>query len=172
MRRFPTALTGTIAALLVTAGCGGSQQGGAAPPPARPAQATSTPTMPGSPTPVPNAPVRVSDTKIGEILVDGQGRTVYLFEKDKEGKPTCYDECAEEWPPYLTEGKPKAEDGAKADLLSTTARKDGAEQVTYGKWPLYYYHDDKKPGDTTGHDKKEFGAEWYALNAAGKKAGE
>ncbi|TMR11565.1 hypothetical protein ETD86_35325 [Nonomuraea turkmeniaca] len=148
MRRIPALLTGTIATAALLAGLGGT----------------------GLADQVPSAPVAIGDTKIGKILVDGEGRTLYLFERDTEGKSTCYGGCAENWPPYLTDGEPTAEEGTKADLLSTTNRKDGSEQVVYGKWPLYYYHEDKKPGDTFGHDIDEFGAEWYALQADGKKA--
>ncbi|MEU7895171.1 hypothetical protein AB0B45_20205 [Nonomuraea sp. NPDC049152] len=121
-------------------------------------------------TPVAAATVKVASSSIGKILVDGKGMTLYLFEKDKNGKSDCYDACAKAWPPYLTKGEPKAEQGAKADLLKTVSRTDGGTQVVYGQWPLYYYHDDKKPGDVTGQDKEAFGAEWYALNPQGEKA--
>lgn len=164
MRKILAPLMGTIAASLMIAGGGGHSTAGAAM--ATPA----TPDKTGYGTPAPDATVRVGDTGIGKIIVDAEGRTLYLFEKDTSGKSTCYDQCAEAWPPYLTTAAPQAGEGAKADLISTTTRSDGSKQVVYGKWPLYYYHDDKKPGDTTGHDKEEFGAEWYALTAAGTKA--
>jgi predicted lipoprotein with Yx(FWY)xxD motif len=112
----------------------------------------------------------VAESKIGKILVDGDGMTLYLFEKDKNGKSACYDACAGAWEPYVSGGEPQAGDGAKAALLKTVDRTDGERQVVYGRWPLYRYEDDKKPGDVTGHDKNEFGADWYALGADGKKA--
>jgi predicted lipoprotein with Yx(FWY)xxD motif len=181
MRTLLAPWAGTAAALLLLTGCGGGAGTGAEPASAPPAPVTYTPAPSPSPspddgadraTPVADAPVRVDETGIGQILVDGEGRTLYLFEKDKSRKSSCYGECAKAWPPYLSTGEPQAEEGAKADLLSTTKRDDGTEQVVYGKWPLYYYHGDKEPGDTTGHDIEEFGAEWYAVNADGKKAGE
>ncbi|MGW4476734.1 COG4315 family predicted lipoprotein [Nonomuraea sp. NPDC004354] len=149
------------AALLVIAGCGGTAE-----------QRTSEQVAvhPAVATPMQPAAVRVTSSSIGKILVDDKGMTLYMFEKDKDGKPTCYDACAKEWPPYLTKGEPKASEGAKADLLKTADRTDDGTQVVYGKWPLYRYHDDKKPGDVYGHDKEAFGAEWYALNAKGEKA--
>ncbi|GAA2698652.1 lipoprotein [Nonomuraea recticatena] len=164
MRKILAPLMGTVAVSLVIAGGGGHSIEGAA------MAASSTPDETLSGMSDPNPSVRVGDTGIGKIIVDAQGRTLYLFEKDTGGKSTCYGECAKEWPPYLTTDAPRAGEGAKADLVSTTTRDDGSKQVVYGKWPLYYYHDDKKAGDTTGHDKEEFGAEWYALTAAGMKA--
>ncbi|GAA2390260.1 COG4315 family predicted lipoprotein [Nonomuraea africana] len=167
MRKALAALSVTIAALVATTGCGGDRTEGATPPTT---PAPMTPGETGNGTPAGRAEVKVGDTKLGKILVDAEGRTLYLFEKDKDRKSDCYDACAKAWPPYLTTGKPEAGEGAKADLLSTTTRDDGSKQVVYGKWPLYYYQNDKNPGDTTGHDIEGFGAEWYALTPAGKKA--
>ncbi|MEU8109986.1 hypothetical protein AB0C18_40400 [Nonomuraea muscovyensis] len=185
MRTLPAPLIGTTIALFLLTACGGTG-GGTEPASAPPAPASYSPASPGpdgsppetgmspdgSPgaaTPVPDAPVGMAESGIGRILVDGEGRTLYLFEKDKNGKSSCDGACAKAWPPYLTEGKPKAEEGAKQDLLSTTKRDDGGTQVVYGDWPLYYYQGDEKAGDTSGHDIEEFGAEWYAVGPNGKK---
>ncbi|WP_431898514.1 COG4315 family predicted lipoprotein [Nonomuraea sp. bgisy101] len=154
-------LLAPAAAFLMITSCGGTAEHRAS------EQGAINPAMA---TPVAPATVHLASSSIGKILVDDEGMTLYLFEKDKNGTSACYDECAEEWPPYLTKGDPKAEQGAKPDLLTTVNRTDGGTQVVYGRWPLYHYHDDKKPGDLTGHDKKEFGAEWYAVNAQGHKA--
>jgi predicted lipoprotein with Yx(FWY)xxD motif len=165
-----------IAAVLLIAGCGG---GPATSPAAQPSAQPSAPATTSPPTPTTGpattpaeegGTVAVAASKLGKILVDGQGKTLYLFEKDKKGKPTCYDECAAAWEPYVTQGDPAAGDGVKAGLLATVTRKDGARQVVYGGWPLYSYEDDKKPGDVTGQEKEEFGGEWYALGADGKQA--
>src|SRR3954463_10959055 len=89
--------------------------------------------------------------KLGRVLVNGKGVTVYLFEKDKGGKSACYGACAKVWAPVLTTGKPKATAGARSSLLGTTKRKDGKLQITYHKHPLYTYDDDHgKPGPATG----------------------
>src|SRR3954452_10601693 len=69
--------------------------------------------------------------KLGNVLVNGKGVTVYLFEKDKHGKSSCYGACAKAWSPVLTTGKPKAKDGARSSLLGTTKRTDGKLQITY-----------------------------------------
>jgi predicted lipoprotein with Yx(FWY)xxD motif len=88
--------------------------------------------------------------KLGTFLVAGNGRTLYLFEKDKTSKSTCSGQCATFWPPLLTTGKPKAGGKAKGSLLGTTKRGDGKLQVTYKGHPLYYFIQDKKKGDTKG----------------------
>lgn len=113
--------------------------------------------------------IGVTSTAIGKILTADDGRTVYLFEKDADGKSACYDACAVAWPPVETGGAPTAKGGVQASKLGTTKRKDGAEQVTYAGQPLYYYVRDTKTGQTSGNGLDQFGAEWYALDAAGMK---
>jgi predicted lipoprotein with Yx(FWY)xxD motif len=116
------------------------------------------------------ATVKTRSTKLGKIVVDGSSHTLYLFEKDKNGKSKCSGACAQNWPPLLTKGKPKAGSGAKAAKLGTTKRADGTTQVTYGGHPLYTFVVDKgKPGSTKGEGVKAFGAEWYVVGPNGKK---
>jgi predicted lipoprotein with Yx(FWY)xxD motif len=106
--------------------------------------------------------------KLGDVLVNNKGVTVYLFEKDKGGRSSCYGACAKAWSPVLTSGRPKARDGARSSLLGTTRRRDGKRQITYHGHPLYTYEDDHgKAGTAKGQDVKEFGAEWYVLNRSG-----
>jgi predicted lipoprotein with Yx(FWY)xxD motif len=114
------------------------------------------------------ATVTVRKTKLGSIIVDGSGRTMYLFEKDKGGKSACNGACATAWPPLMTSGKPKATGGAEAKLLGTTKRSNGT-QVTYAGHPIYAFQGDSKPGQTNGQGSKAFGAEWYVLAPNGKK---
>lgn len=102
-------------------------------------------------------------------LVDGKGRTLYLFEKDKTSKSTCSGACAQDWPPITTTGKPKAGHGVKAKLLKTSKRPDHGTQVTYNGHPVYLYIGDSKPGQTNGEGIDAFGAKWYMINAGGKK---
>ena len=101
---------------------------------------------------------------LGSFLVDDKGMTLYLFTKDTPNTSVCYDKCATAWPPLLTGDKPSAGEGVDASLLGTTTRKDGATQVTYNGWPLYYYEKDKAAGDVTGQD---VGGVWYVVSAAG-----
>ena len=113
--------------------------------------------------------VGVASSGLGRILVDGRGRTLYLFEKDKHGKSTCTGQCAGFWPPLIASGKPVAAAGAKASLLGTIKRPDGRLQVTYRHHPLYTFVKDKSKGQTNGEAVNAFGAEWYALSPAGAK---
>ncbi|MDX6601782.1 MAG: hypothetical protein QOF13_984 [Solirubrobacterales bacterium] len=108
--------------------------------------------------------------KLGKVIVDSKGFTLYDFHKDKGGKSSCYGACEQVWPPLTTGGKPQAGEGAMASKLGTTKRKDGTLQVTYAGWPLYTYVEDKKPGDAKGHDFSSFGAQWYALLPSGQEA--
>lgn len=128
----------------------------------------------GTPTPAAAATVsiKVSKTKLGRILTDGSGRTLYLFEKDKGGKPSCFGACAQGWPPLMAKGSPKLAGGLAMSKLGSSSRGGGARQVTYGDHPLYYFAGDKKPGQTAGEGLKAFGAEWYALSASGTKVEE
>jgi len=115
------------------------------------------------------ATVKIAKSKLGSILVDSRGITLYDFPPDKGGKSTCYGACAALWPPLLTKGKPHAGLGVKAALLGTTKRKDGKVEVTYGGHPLYYFVSDRKSGQTTGQGLNQFGAPWWVLSAAGKE---
>jgi len=115
------------------------------------------------------ATVKTRHGKLGTYLVDGKGRTLYLFEKDRTKKSTCADACAKAWPPLTTKGRPKAAGAAKSSLLGTSKRADGTTQVTYKGHPLYFFVQDKKAGDTKGQNVDAFGAEWYVVSPAGKK---
>jgi predicted lipoprotein with Yx(FWY)xxD motif len=114
-----------------------------------------------------SATVSVANTGLGKILVDAQGKTLYLFQKDSGGKSTCSGACATAWPPLRASGKPTVGGGAKASLIGTIPRSDGQPQVTYNGHPLYGYQGDSKPGDTTGQGSPGFGAPWYVLSPSG-----
>jgi predicted lipoprotein with Yx(FWY)xxD motif len=114
-----------------------------------------------------NAVVAVATSSVGRILVDGSGRTLYLFLADKGTSSTCYSSCASTWPPLLTQGTPQAGNGTVAGDLGTTKRTDGKTEVTYAHHPLYYYVADTKPGMTSGQGLNQFGAVWYVVSPAG-----
>lgn len=134
-----------LALVLVVGGCGGSK------------------TSSGS-----GSTVNVAGSSLGNILVDGSGRTLYLFEADKNGTSACSGACASTWPP-LTAASPTAGSGVDGGALATTKRADGTQQVTYHGHPLYYYDGD---GSTAGRAKGEglstFGGTWYVVDGAGK----
>ena len=113
-----------------------------------------------------NATVSVSNhDEYGKLLVGPDKMTLYLFTNDKKSMSTCYDSCAQTWPPLTVKGKPSAGDSVTASL-GTTKRKDGSMQVTAAGQPLYYYAPDEKPGDTKG---QEVGDVWYVVGPDGSK---
>ncbi len=143
------------AALVVTAlavaGCGGGSD-----------SATPT-TSSGSPATIGIA----NEGDLGKILVDAQGRTLYLFQKDSGTTSECTGECAVKWPPLMVSGKPTEGSDVDASLVGTTNRSDGKRQVTYNGHPLYLFQGDKQVGDTNGEGLNAFGGGWYALSSAG-----
>jgi len=115
--------------------------------------------------------VSTAKTKLGQILVNSRGHTLYLFEKDKSGKSACSGQCAKFWPPLIASAKPRAEGGVKAALLGRSRRADGRMQVTYNRHPLYTFAKDTKRGQTNGEEFYAFGAYWYAVSPAGRQVG-
>jgi predicted lipoprotein with Yx(FWY)xxD motif len=115
------------------------------------------------------ARLHIAKTKLGRILVDSRGITLYDFVKDKGKTSVCYGACAALWPPLITHGKPVAGRGVKRSLLGTTKRNDGKLEVTYGGHPLYYFVTDRKPGQTTGQGVNQFGGPWWVLSPKGKE---
>ena len=157
-RRRPIEFLATAAAVplmaLAIAGCGGG--GGES-------AATAATTANGG-----AATVGVSDGgSLGQILVDSKARTLYLFQADSGTKSACTGACAEEWPPLRVAGKPVAGSGIAASKLGTSARSDGLPQVTYNGHPLYWFTNDRKPGDASGQGLNDFGASWYVLSQDG-----
>jgi predicted lipoprotein with Yx(FWY)xxD motif len=164
-----------LAAVLAITGCGGSsnESGGAYGGSSSSAttEASSEKSPPGAESGAAVLTV-ASAPKVGAILVDANGFTVYDFHKDKGTTSSCYGGCEGVWPPVLTAGAPQSGEGASASKLGTTKRKDGTRQVTYAGHPLYTYAADKKPGEANGNDYSSFGAQWYALKGSGEEAGD
>ena len=109
------------------------------------------------------ASVLLEPTALGSILVDSRGRTLYLFEKDRGGASSCDTSCSAYWPKLTSRGVPRAGTGLRQSLLRVTR----SHQLTYAGHPLYRFVGDKRPGQTAGEGLDAFGAEWYAIGAAG-----
>ncbi|SEG73216.1 Secreted repeat of unknown function [Thermomonospora echinospora] len=109
------------------------------------------------------------DPELGKIVVDGEGNTLYRFDKDTADPPAsnCNGACAKAWPPVTTSDD-AAVKGLDADLVGTVKRSDGTEQVTLNGWPLYRYAKDESPGDTRGQGVQ---GTWFVSTPTGKKAG-
>ena len=95
------------------------------------------------------ATVDVANSGLGKILVDSQGRTLYLFKKDSGTKSACTGACASAWPPLRANGKPTVGGGANASMVGTTTRSDGKPQVTYNGHPLYLSRATRRPATRT-----------------------
>ena len=109
------------------------------------------------------ATVAIGSTDLGEVLVDGDGMTLYMFDPDEQGASTCDDDCADAWPPLIDED-PVAGEGVDEALLGTTERDDGEPQVTYDGWPVYLWASDQEPGDATGQGVQD---DWWVVEADG-----
>ena len=116
--------------------------------------------------------VRVSTRKLpklGVVLVDSKGRTLYMFVPDKRSRVTCVGACAAVWPPLkLPKGaRAVASGAAKASLLGSDRDPAGGRVVTYNGWPLYTYVVDVSAGQAKGQALKLNGGYWYVLSPAG-----
>ena len=151
---------GLVALAIGVAGCGssGGGYGGSSS-----SASTSAPPAGSGPS------VKLASTGLGKVLVDSQGRTLYLFEADKGPMSKCDGSCATIWPPLKATGKPTAGAGLAAAKLGTSKRSDGTSEVTYNGHPLYTYAGDTAAGQTSGQGLDDYGAEWYALSARGDK---
>jgi predicted lipoprotein with Yx(FWY)xxD motif len=113
--------------------------------------------------------VTLRKTGIGSVLVDSRGRTLYLFEKDRNGVSMCNSACAKFWPRLTSNGSPRAGKGVHQSLLRLTRAQKGVGQVTYAGHPLYTFVGDTRAGQTSGEGLDNFGAEWYAVGPNGQK---
>jgi predicted lipoprotein with Yx(FWY)xxD motif len=111
--------------------------------------------------------LKVSQSDLGMILTDADGRTLYAFTKDTAEKSACSGDCAANWPALTVASGQQASagDGATGEWIHTITRDDGTTQVSYGGHPLYYYAADTAPGDTIGQGT---GGIWFALTGDGQ----
>ena len=101
---------------------------------------------------------------LGTMLADSDGNSLYLYTRDERNVSNCAGGCALAWPPVLTVDDPVAGDGLAEDRIGSISRGNGAKQVTYNGWPLYYFAADEKPGDALGQDR---GGVWFVLTTDG-----
>ena len=101
---------------------------------------------------------------VGTVLVDQDGRTVYLFTNDTGSKSTCTGSCASTWPALVSDGQPSVNGGADDGKVGTT----NSGQVTYNGHPLYYYVEEDEPNEVLCQAVYEFAGWWYVVNKDGK----
>jgi predicted lipoprotein with Yx(FWY)xxD motif len=157
-RRHLLTVASAAATALVLASCGGggsdhgASPGGASSPPAGGAAA-----------------VRTATSSLGNVVVDGGGRTLYQFAGDTGATSTCSGACAVEWPPFTASSTPKATGGVPASALSLVARTDGRRQVAIDGHPLYFFEGDGSAGQVNGQGLDDFGAKWFVVSPQGKR---
>jgi predicted lipoprotein with Yx(FWY)xxD motif len=148
-------------ALLALAGCGSSTYGGGS------AAGTSSSSAAASSAASANADLKTADTGLGKVVVDADGRTVYVFDKDTAGSGTsaCTAACVAKWPPVVAASANLTGSGVSGQL-GTITRDDGTKQVTLAGMPLYLYSGDSHAGDVTG---QAVGGVWWAVSPSGAK---
>ena len=112
------------------------------------------------------ATVNLGETSLGSVLVDGDGKTLYIFTPDaaSAGKSVCNGDCAAAWPPLLGDAAPTLGTGLEADDFTTITRDDGATQIAFYGMPLYYFAADAAAGDVKGQGLND---KWYVIGADG-----
>jgi predicted lipoprotein with Yx(FWY)xxD motif len=170
----PRATAALVLALIASSCAGNTSSDTSDPTP--PPSASSTP--PGSPQPSPSEPssapesgtaINAGPSDFGPMLFDARNQAIYIWESEDSETPECYDDCAEAWPPVLTDGAPTARGEVDASLLGTTKRRDGGTQVTYNGQPLYFYAHEG-PGEVKCHNVATHGGLWWVVRPNGKRA--
>lgn len=159
--RLATGLAVTCLAILLT-GCTG---GDTTEPPA------GNGTTEESPDTTTGAALMTADTELGEIVVDADGMTVYMFDSDTQGSgtSTCEGDCATSWPAVTTDSEEAPAVEGVTGEVGTITGVDGSTQLTLNGWPLYYFAGDSAAGDTNGQGMNNV---WWVLDAAGEKISE
>jgi predicted lipoprotein with Yx(FWY)xxD motif len=121
-----------------------------------------------APAPTTSAPsavaVQSGDTSLGKVLVTPSGLTLYGLMTDTSSTSTCSGACAQTWPPLIVEKGWTVGSGLNSSLFHTIVRSDGTRQLVAGRWPLYTFAGDSKPGDVNGEGTEQF----FAVGINGK----
>ena len=166
----PALLAATAVVAACTSGGGATAAPSVAAPSVAPSEAPSASASEAASASAPAAAaaeIALADSSLGQIIVDGEGKTLYTFQPDEAGTPTCYDDCATAWPPLLADDAASVTAGTGLDATKITVvdRTDGGKQVKYGNWPLYYFANDAAAGDVNGQGLNDV---WYVVGADGE----
>lgn len=165
----PLALCILLPAILM-AGCGGSSTSSTSTSSASTTSSTPTTVTSGGASTSPAATISVGTVSgLGQVLVNGQGHTLYVFMPDRHVRVTCTGSCAQLWPPDKLTGsqQPTGSGAIRSSLLSSDPDPEGGRVVTYAGWPLYTYVGDSSSGQATGQGLETSGGLWYAISPAG-----
>ena len=113
--------------------------------------------------------ITTGQSEFGTMLFNEKMQAIYIWEVEDTSSAECYGNCAELWPPVLTEGNPQATGEVDSSLLGTTKRSDGTSQVTYNGHPLYYYAHEG-PGEVECHNIATHGGLWWVIQPNGIRA--
>jgi predicted lipoprotein with Yx(FWY)xxD motif len=130
------------------------------------------------PPPVPMAPMApmgaatlttATKAPFGPYVVDGSGRSVYVLEGSRgmSGINRCSGQCLGVWPPLAASGSPVTASGLDPAQVRLVSGYTGG-QVSYAGWPLYRYHHDMAPGQTTGQGVRDQWGTWYLMRPSGE----
>ncbi len=146
-----------IAVALLLAACGGSD--------GKPSASTGTAQATTSTTIPPPVVVTKVDPKLGEILADSTGLTLYTLTADN-GAVVCETTCPSVWPPLeVAPGGLIPTGGVGVGPLGVAPGPKGTQVVTAGGLPLYRFTQDKTPADVNGEGIKSFGGTWHVVKA-------
>jgi predicted lipoprotein with Yx(FWY)xxD motif len=169
-RRVAT-MAGAASLALLAAGCASSASSSSS----SSAASTATPAARSSASAPASAPaaaaavLKTENTKIGTVLTDARGLTLYWFAMDTPASSACTGACAAAWPPVT--GMPQLASGVALNgKLGEIKRPDGTMQATYNGHPLYAFQGDRAPGQTNGNGLTGFGARWSVINLTSKSS--
>jgi predicted lipoprotein with Yx(FWY)xxD motif len=152
-----------LAAVAALTACAGSEAAKTATPTTVPPAAAVTTTVQPAPTAGTTVVVKAGSSSFGQVLVDSTGNTLYAFTNDTAAQSTCTGTCAEAWPPVIVDPSWTVAPGLDAGVFSTVIRTDGTEQLMAGKFPLYRFSGDARPGDVNGQNS---GGVWFVVDTS------
>lgn len=150
---------GLLGATMLLSACGGNGTSGQPP-----ASGSGASTSAGG-----AAAVRIGTTKVGKVLVDPHGMTIYVFAKDTEGHSMCTAQCAAYWPPVPGSDAPKGAGTAMSAKFGSIKRTDGSSQLTVNGYPVYTYAGDTKAGQANGEGLNLSGGRWWVVSGNGSR---
>jgi len=167
MRRPPVLVSTVALTALLLAGCGSDDDGGDS---GSGAASGTTSESSAAASPAQDVALTTADTDLGTVVVDADGMTVYVFDRDTPGSGTssCTGQCLQAWPPVVADSEDPVGDGVTGEI-GTITRDDGTRQLTLEGWPLYLWQSDTAPGDTTGQGVQGV---WWVVTPDGTKVTE
>jgi predicted lipoprotein with Yx(FWY)xxD motif len=114
--------------------------------------------------------LKLTDSSLGKVVTDDEGKTMYSFtlatDPASKNAASCTGACLGAWPPVVSTEAPKAPAGLTGTLGIITRTDVNVKQVTYNDMPLYYFVQDKAPGDVKGQGVTGFNGNWQAIKAS------